>query len=58
MAEFPYNNTKNANTGQTFFELNCQYYPRVSFEDNTNSRTKSHLAEELAIELRDLIFIC
>lgn len=26
MIEFAYNNTKNANTSYTFFELNCGYY--------------------------------
>ena len=27
MAEFAYNNAKNASTGFTLFELNCGYHP-------------------------------
>ena len=30
IAEFAYNNAKNASTGFTSFELNCGYHPRVS----------------------------
>ena len=30
MAEFAYNNAKNASTGHTPFELNCGYHPSVS----------------------------
>ena len=36
MAEFASNNAKNASTGHTFFELNCGYYPCVSFKENTD----------------------
>ena len=36
MAEFAYNNAKNANTGHTTFEFNCDYHPYVSFEKDTN----------------------
>ena len=35
MAEFTYNNAKNASTGHTPFELNCYYHPRVSFKEDT-----------------------
>ena len=31
MAEFAYNNAKNASTGHTPFELNCGYYFQVSY---------------------------
>ena len=34
MVEFTYNNTKNASTGFTFFELNCKYYLWVFYEKN------------------------
>lgn len=32
IAKFVYNNTKNASTGHTFFELNYGYYPRVLYK--------------------------
>ena len=36
MAEFAYNNAKNASTGHKPFELNCGYHPHVSFKENTD----------------------
>lgn len=32
MAEFAYNNAKNANTGHILFKLNYGYHPRVFFQ--------------------------
>ncbi len=58
MAEFAYNNAKNASTGHTPFELNCGYHPRVSFEEDIDSRSRSSSANELAEELRELIEVC
>ncbi len=58
MAEFAYNNAKNASTGHTPFELNCGYHPRVSFEEDVNSRSRSCSANKLAEELRDLMEVC
>ncbi len=58
MAEFAYNNTKNASTGYTPFELNCGYYPRVPFEENVDLRSRSRSINELAEELRELIEVC
>ncbi len=58
MAEFAYNNAKNASTGHTLFEFNCGYHPRVSFKEDVNPRSRSCLASELAEELRELIEIC
>ena len=58
MAEFAYNNAKNASTGYTPFELNCGYHPRVSFEENIDHRSKSRSADKLAGELRELMEIC
>ena len=37
MAEFAYNNAKNASTGHTPFELNCSYYPRMSYKKDVDS---------------------
>ena len=58
MAKFAYNNAQNASIGHTFFELNCGFYPRVSFKDNVNPRSRSCLADTLAKELRELMNIC
>ena len=58
MAEFAYNNAKNASTRHTFFELNYGYYPQVSFEENVNPYSKSKSADELSAELKDLMTIC
>ena len=48
MAEFAYNNAKNASTGYTPFELNCGYHPRVSYEEDVDPCSKSKLANDLA----------
>ncbi len=58
MAEFAYNNTKNASIGHTPFELNCGYHPRVSFEEYVDLRLRSRSANELAEELRELMEVC
>ncbi len=55
MAEFAYNNAKNASTGHTPFELNYGYYPRVSFEENVDPHSRSRSANELAEELIELM---
>ncbi len=56
--KFAYNNTKNASTGHTLFELNCGYNSKVSFKENIDSRLKSRSINELAEELRKLIEVC
>ena len=58
MAEFVYNNTKNTSTGHTPFELNCGYYPRVSFKKDTDPCFQSKTADELLAELWELMTIC
>ncbi len=58
MAEFTYNNAKNTSTGHTPFELNCDYHPRVSFEEDVDSSSRSRLANELAEELKELMEVC
>ena len=58
MAEFAYNNAKNANTGHTSFKLNCGFHPQDSFKDNINPHSRSCSANKLAKELRELIDIC
>ena len=60
MTEFAYNNAKNASIGFSLFELNCGYYPRVSYkkEKTLNSHSKSKTAEKLSSELRELMIVC
>ena len=58
IAEFAYNNAKNASTGYTPFELNCRYHPRVSYKEDLDPRSKSKTAEELSSELRELMTVC
>ena len=58
MAEFAYNNARNASTGHTPFELNCGYHPRMSYEEDVDSRSQSKSADELSAELRELMIIC
>lgn len=57
MAKFAYNNLKNASMGHTPFEHDCRYYPRVFFEDEYNTYSRSFSADRLAMELRKLITI-
>ena len=58
MAEFAYNNTKNASIGHTSFELHCGYYPRMLYEQDVNPRSQSKSADELLAELRELMIVC
>ena len=58
IAEFAYNNAKNASTGHTPFELNYVYHPRVSYEEDIDPRSRSKSTEELGAELKDLMAIC
>ena len=58
MAEFAYNNAKNASTGHTPFELNCGYHPRVSYEEDIDPRSKSKSADKLSAELWELMTVC
>ena len=51
LAEFAYNNAKNANTGYTPFKLNCGFQPRVSYKKNVNPCSRSKTEDQLAAEL-------
>ena len=57
MAEFAYNNAKNASINHTPFELNYGYHPRVFFKKDTNPRFRSKTADELLAELWKLMII-
>ena len=58
MAEFTYNNVKNASTNQTPFELNCGYHPWMSYKKNVNPQSHSMSADKLSADLRDLMIVC
>ena len=58
MAEFTYNNAKNASTGHTHFELNCGYYLWMFYEENINPRSKFKSADRLLAELQELMTVC
>ena len=55
IAEFAYNNVKNARTGHTPCKVNCGYHPRVFFKENVNPCLKSCSTNKLAEELRELM---
>ena len=57
IAEFAYNNTKNASTSHTLYDINCGYYPKVLFKKDVDSYSKFRSANKLADELRALIEI-
>ena len=58
MAEFAYNNAKNASTGHTPFKLNCGYHPRMSYKEDINPHSQSKSADKLLAELRELMIVC
>ena len=58
MAEFAYNNAKNASSGHTPFELNCGYHLRMFHKENVDPRSKSKSADNLSAELKELMIVC
>ena len=58
MAEFAYNNVKNAGTSYTHFELNCSYHLRVSYKENVDPCSKSNSADDLANNPGELMIVC
>ena len=58
MAEFAYNNAKNASSGHTLFELNCGYHLRMSYEDDVDHHSKAKSADNLSVKLRELMIVC
>ena len=57
IAEFAYNNIKNANINHILFELNYGYDPRVSFKDDINFCSKLYSTIKLVKKLRKLMDI-
>ena len=58
MAEFVYNNAKNASSGYMFFKLNYGYYLQMSYKDDIDPRSKFKSADKLSTELRELMIVC
>ena len=58
IAEFAYNNAKNASTGYTPFELNCRYYPQVSYKKDLDPHSYLKTVEKLSSELQNLMAAC
>ena len=54
MAKIAHNDAKNVSTGHTPFEPNCNYYPRISFEEDINLCSQSKSINKLLVELQDL----
>ena len=57
MAEFVYNNVKNADLGHMLFELDCGYHLQILYKNNVNSCFKSKLTDKLSIKLRELMIV-
>ena len=58
MAKFAYNNAKNASTSYTSFDLNCEYYPYVSYKEDIDPCSKSKLTDELSAKLQKVMIVC
>ena len=58
MAEFAYNNIKNASIGHTLFEYNYDYHPKVLFKEDVDPCLKSCSTDKLDEKLRELIEVC
>ena len=60
IVEFAYNNAKNAYTGYTLFELNCEYHLCVFYKEEEifDPRLQSKTAEQLSSKLRNLMAVC
>ena len=57
MAEFVYNNFKNASTDHTPFELNSSYHPQISYKEEVDPRCQSKSADKLLEELKELMIV-
>ena len=58
MAEFAYNNAKNASTSFTPFKPNCGYHLWVSYQKDLDLCSKTRTTEELSFELQELMTVC
>ena len=58
MAEFAYNNAKNAINDHMPFELNYHYHFCISFKEDITPCFWSKIADKLSMELRELMIVC
>ena len=58
MAEFAYNNAKNASTNYTSFKLIYGYHLKFFFKKDVNPYSRSRFVNQLAKELKELIEVC
>lgn len=58
MAEFAYNNVKNANTNYISFKLDYGYYLQMSYKEKVDPQSKIQPIDKLSAELRQLIIVC
>ena len=58
MAKFADNNTKNASTGYTPFEVNWGYHLQMLYEKEVDSHSKSKSVDKLSAEVRELMIVC
>ena len=58
MAEFAYNNAKNASIGHMPFELNYDYHLWISYKEKVNLCSKSKSADKPSVKLRELMIVC
>lgn len=56
-AKFVYNNAKNAETGNTSFELHYGYYLCILYKQDFNPYSNLKIVEKLTSELENLIDI-
>lgn len=57
MAEFVYNIVKKTSTGFTPFKFNCKFHFRVLYKEDVNFCSKSKIADELAVRMRNLMSV-
>ena len=58
MAEYAYNNARNASNGQTPFEMNCGYHSHIFFEEETFPCFQPKIADELSAKLQKIMTVC
>lgn len=51
MADYVYNNAKNTNIDHILFELNCSYYPYLSYKKDIDLYFKFKSVDKLSVEL-------
>ena len=58
MAQFAYNNAKNASTSHMLFKLNYNYYLWILYKKKVDPHPKSKSVDKLSAELRKLMIVC